>query len=77
MKVYTVLQCRYYVGDDGLVETTYPLFHGVFSTREKAEQYVSAQKVETVEGDLNSADETLHIIESNLDDSKIIPNWMF
>jgi len=76
MKVYIVLQRRYYA-DDGVVESTHSVFHGVFSTRKKAQQYVSTQKVETIKGDFSSADETLHIVEANLDDPKIIPNWMF
>jgi hypothetical protein len=72
MKVYTVLQRQFADENFGDLDS---IFHGVFSSLEKAQEYISTIKVETHRTLFGVNTESLHIIEGWLDAITVNNNW--
>ena len=75
MKLYTVIQETFTEGNFGDLEAGHSIHHGVFSTRETAQEYVDNYSVETFEAQFGDSDEKLYIIESELNIPLISDNW--
>ncbi len=75
MKVYIVLQRQFTEENFGDLGGADSIFHGVFSTPKKAEEYIKTIKVSTFKAQFGSNEETLHTIESEIDIPNVVSDW--